>query len=105
MTAFSVVFRTVLIAAERDFTSAHLNPRTIHRFNEPTARQRDDPLRFRVFMPCADPADGLNSDHETHAAACFGALPLRISWGPHRLQLEFGHRTLRQPADAVAVRP
>ena len=41
-----------LVLAERGVARPHLDPVSVHRLDEPAPRQRDDPLRRRIFMPC-----------------------------------------------------
>src|SRR4051794_6346582 len=55
--ALAVDLAGVLVAAERNFPRPHDDTLAVHRFDEPATRQRHDPLRLRVLMPCADPAD------------------------------------------------
>src|SRR5947208_1076573 len=47
-----------LVLAEREVAGPHLDALPVHGLDEPATAERNDPLRLRVFMPGADPADG-----------------------------------------------
>src|SRR5512132_1134562 len=47
----------VLVAAEGDLAGSHLNAHPVGGLDKPAARQGHNPLRLRVAVPIADPAD------------------------------------------------
>ena len=58
----AIGYGAALILTERKLARALLDARAVHAFYPPTAGQHDDPLRRRVFMPVANPADGLDGE-------------------------------------------
>ena len=95
-------FDAALILAEREVARPLLDARAVHAFDPPTARQHDNPLRRRVLMPVAHPADGLNGKDDRRFAALHLVVPLRIG-GAHGFELIIGERALRLMADAIGV--
>ena len=53
-----------LVLAQGGVARSHLDPMPVHRLDEPAPRQRDDPLRCRIFMPLSDPSLRDLSDHD-----------------------------------------
>jgi hypothetical protein len=59
-------FLRVLVGSERDLTGTHFDLLPVHGFDEPAAGQRNNPLRLRIFMPFAGPADREHCHHDIH---------------------------------------
>src|SRR5690242_1782335 len=94
----------ILIAAEGNLTWTHFHAGAVHRFDEPSARQRHDPLGRGVFVPVADPAGGQHAEHRARGFLLQHVVPLRR--GPaHALAFEVVQRATFLVADAVLVPP
>jgi hypothetical protein len=105
MTQFAAGFPAILVAAKGQLARSHLDARAIHRLDEPTSGKRDDPLRLRVLVPGADPADGEDGDKRRHPTAQPVALPLRISGRIYRLELKLRHRASCLVTDPFGICP
>ena len=53
-----------LVLAQAGVARSHLDPMSVDRLDEPAPRQRNDPLRCRIFMPLSDPSLRELSDHD-----------------------------------------
>ena len=74
MALFAVHSGATLILAKRKFARPLFDPGAVHAFDEPAARQHDDPLRCRIFVPFADPSNRLDRKH--HARLASGQLDI-----------------------------
>lgn len=91
--AFSTILPSaVLILTEGELARSLLDVHAIHALNKPTPRQYDDPLRRRILMPIANPADWLDGKNDGGIGALHFIIPLRLS-GPDALQLVVAQRT------------
>ncbi len=91
-----------LVAPERELARTLLDAGAVHRLDPPAAREHDDPLRGRVLVPLAHPADRLHGENDGRIAALHGVVPLRIG-GADAVQLVAGERAGLEAADAVGI--
>jgi hypothetical protein len=103
MTDATVMRDAALIFPERNMAGSHFNALAVHGLDPPTARQRNDPLWCRVFVPSSNPAYWLHRHHRRHAVVIPFSLPLRIGRWLHRLQLEPRYQAPPLAADAVLI--
>jgi len=78
VTGLAVILDAALILAERNLTRPELLSDAVHRFDEPAPRERHNPLRRRVLVPCADLADGLHGEQHGHAVVVLRPLPRQL---------------------------
>ena len=102
--ALAVLKSAALILAERELAWPLLDAGAVHGFDPPAAGQHDDPLRSRVLVPIADPADGLDGEHHCRVRPGLLVIPLR-SGTADAMQLVVGQGALRLVADAGLVGP
>jgi len=98
-------FPRVLVGAKRDLAGSHFDALAVHGLDEPTAGQREDPLRLRILMPFADPTDREHRHHHGHLGSDPSTLPLRLRRRADGLQLELRHEASGLTADAVPIGP
>jgi hypothetical protein len=103
MTDPTVMRDAALIFSEGNMAGPHFNAFAVHGLHPPTARQRNDPLWCRIFVPSANPAHRLHRHHRGHAVVIPQSLPLRIGRWLHRLQLESRDQATPLAADAVLI--
>src|SRR5690625_1398300 len=98
-----ILFR-VLIAAKGDLARPHLNTRSIHRLDIPAARERNNPLRTRIFMPIPGPADRQFRKNQFRFSSQKMVVPLSRRLA-HRFFFKAAQSTLSLPTDTVLIRP
>jgi hypothetical protein len=98
-------FSGILVSSERNLAGSHFDALPVHRLDEPTAGQGEDPLRPRILMPCTSPTDREHRYHHGHLGFGPATLPLRLGRSADGLQLELRQKASGLTADAVRVCP
>jgi len=86
----TVNLASVLILAKRNLAWAHFDANTVHRLDEPTTGQRNDPLRLWIFVPISDPAHRKHRHEHCRSMPRLGADPLRGGSGLDRSLMKLG---------------
>src|SRR3954451_21616227 len=93
------------ILTPMDVARTHFDARAILRLDEPTARQRHDPLRPRTLVPLADPAHGQDHEQDRRHFVRNLSLPLGSRLAADALHLEPAERTACEAAGAIRPGP
>src|SRR5579875_850280 len=104
VTLAAVRFDAALVLSERERARPLLDAGSVHAFDEPAAREDDDPLRRGVLMPLADPADRLDGEDHRGLRARLLIVPLRRRL-PHLVQVVVGEAAFALATHSVGVDP
>ena len=99
-----ILFR-LLVFGEPDIARSEVEFRSVHRFDEPLALERNDPQRTRLFVPDALPMRRLHDGDHGGIAGWLPVHPFGIRRGRHTLQREGTELAACQVTYTSAVGP
>jgi hypothetical protein len=101
---FTVCLCAALVLTKRKLARSLLDAGAIHALNPPAAREHDDPLRCRVFVPVTNPPDWLNRKDNGSEACVLFVVPLRVRRADP-FEIKIGEMTLLLMANAIRIYP
>src|ERR1700677_830906 len=102
MPLLAVCLGAALIFAEGEFARSLLDAGAVHALDEPSTGQHYNPLRHRVLVPFAHPADRQHGEDDRGGMRAQLIIPLRIG-GADALKLVTSQSALALMADTVLI--